>query len=102
VGELTLDPISRDVWRGDRQPSLTQREYALLEYLMRRPDVAVSRQDIAAQVWTEGNLDLETTNIVDVYVAYLRKKLDLADEEPMLVTLRGVGYALRAPAAAAG
>ena len=101
VGELTLDPLSRDVWRGDRQISLSQREYAMLEYLMRRPDTPVTRQDIAAQVWTQGTLDLETTNIVDVYVAYLRKKIDLADEEPMLMTVRGVGYSLRAPSAAA-
>jgi DNA-binding response OmpR family regulator len=97
VGELTLDPLSREVWRGERQLSLTQREYALLEYLMRKPDTPVTRQEIADRVWTQGNLDLDSTNIVDVYVAYLRKKLDLSDEEAMLVTVRGVGYALRTP-----
>src|SRR4051812_28762065 len=54
VGELTLDPLSREVWRGGRQLSLTQREYALLEYLMRRPNTPVTRQEIADQVWTQG------------------------------------------------
>ena len=102
VGELTLDPLSREVWRGERPISLSQREYALLEYLMRHPNTAVTRQDIAEKVWTQGSLDLDSTNIVDVYVAYLRKKIDLADEEPMLLTIRGVGYELRPPAGKAG
>ena len=95
VGELTLDPLTRQAWRGDRELALTQREFSLLEYLMRHPCRAVSRQAIAHEVWRQNAIDIETTNIVDVYVAYLRKKLDANGEAPMLRTIRGVGYELQ-------
>jgi len=94
VGELTLDPLTREAWRRDRELGLTQREFSLLEYLMRHPGRAVSRQAIAEEVWRQTSVDLEATNIVDVYVAYLRKKLDANGEAPMLRTIRGVGYEL--------
>jgi DNA-binding response OmpR family regulator len=95
VGDLVLDPISRDVHRGDRKLVLTQREFALLEYFMRNAGKPVSRSLIAQEVWRQTAADVEETNIVDVYIAYLRKKLDTEDESPMLQTVRGVGYVLR-------
>jgi DNA-binding response OmpR family regulator len=84
-----------DVHRGDRKLVLTQREFALLEYFMRNAGKPVSRSLIAQEVWRQTAADVEETNIVDVYIAYLRKKLDTEDELPMLQTVRGVGYVLR-------
>jgi DNA-binding response OmpR family regulator len=95
VGELILDPVTRKVHRGERQIVLTHREFALLEYLMRRARTAVTRAEIASKVWGQAPAEVEETNIVDVYVAYLRRKLDTDEEEPMLHTIRGVGYVLR-------
>jgi two-component system response regulator TrcR len=74
---------------------LTQREFALLEYFMKNVGKALSRTAIAEQVWRQTPVDAGETNIVDVYVAYLRKKLDTADDPPMLHTVRGIGYVLR-------
>jgi two-component system response regulator MprA len=96
VGDLTLDPVTREVWRGARRIALTQREFGLLEYLMRNTARPLSRAAIAAHVWKQKLGDADTTNIVDVYVAYLRKKLEVGDEPSMLHTVRGVGYVLRA------
>jgi DNA-binding response OmpR family regulator len=89
--------LSREVQRGNRRLSLTQRELALLECFMRNAERPLSRAAITQQVWRQTPSDSEDTNIVDVYVAYLRKKLDAQGEEPMLHTVRGVGYVLRAP-----
>jgi DNA-binding response OmpR family regulator len=97
VGELVLDSVTREVRRGRRQIILTHREFALLEYLMRRARTPVTRSEIASQVWRQTSADVEETNIVDVYVAYLRRKLDTDADEPMLHTVRGVGYVLRLP-----
>ena len=94
VGDVVLDPLSREVHRGDRQISLTQREFALLECFMRNAGTPLSRSAITEQAWGTVSPDADATNIVDVYVAYLRRKLD-AHEEPMLHTVRGVGYVLR-------
>jgi DNA-binding response OmpR family regulator len=102
VGDVTLDPVTREVWRGGRELSLTQREFALLEYFMRNAGKPLSRAAIAQQVWRQAPVDGEETNIVDVYVAYLRKKLDGEGEEPMLRTVRGVGYQLRSGGAGVG
>jgi DNA-binding response OmpR family regulator len=95
VGDLVLDPVAREVSRGERQLVLTQREFALLEYFMRNAGKPLSRAEIAEQVWRQTPVDVEETNIVDVYVAYLRRKLDTEDEPAMLQTVRGVGYVLR-------
>jgi DNA-binding response OmpR family regulator len=95
VGRLVLDPVSRTVSRGERELVLTQREFALLEYFMRHAGIPVTRAEIAVKVWRQTPVDVEETNIVDVYVAYLRKKLDAEGDEPMLHTVRGVGYVLR-------
>jgi two-component system response regulator MprA len=99
VGDLTLDPLERAVTRGGRVLALTQKEYALLEYLMRHAGHPVTREQISEHVW-KTPLD-PSTNIVDVYINYLRRKVD-ADSEgaPMIHTVRGVGYELRAAAAA--
>ena len=94
VGDVVLDPLTRQVHRGDRELILTQREFALLEYLMRNVGTPLPRAAIAERVWRQGSVAVSETNIVDVYVAYLRKKLDGPAERPMLRTVRGVGYVL--------
>jgi DNA-binding response OmpR family regulator len=95
VGNLELDPLTREVRRGNRAVMLTHREFALLEYFMRHPGKTLTRATIAKRVWRQTPVDVEETNIVDVYVAYLRKKLDTDPEHSMFDTVRGVGYALR-------
>jgi DNA-binding response OmpR family regulator len=95
VGDIVLDPVSREVYRGNRQLALTQREFSLLEYFMKNAGTPQSRSAIARQVWKQGAMNNGATNIVDVYVAYLRKKLDSPIERPVLHTVRGVGYVLR-------
>ena len=93
VADLVLDPISRQVRRGSRDIALTQREYALLEYLMKNADRELTRDQITAHVWRQ---DTESsTNVVDVYINYLRKKIDTDGLPPLLHTVRGVGYVLR-------
>lgn len=94
VGDLIIDPFSRDVRRGNREISLTQKEYALLEYLARHAGMPVTREQISQQVWKQ---DFDpTTNIVDVYINYLRKKVDQDGERALVHTVRGVGYVLKA------
>jgi DNA-binding response OmpR family regulator len=95
VGDLALDRVARRVHRGDRELVLTQREFALLEYFMKNVGKPLSRATIAEEVWRQPAVDGGETNIVDVYVAYLRKKLDTPNEPPMLQTVRGTGYLLR-------
>lgn len=94
VGDLTLNPISREVMRGERVIALTQKEYALLEYLMRHAGMPVSREQISEHVWKQ-EFD-PTTNIVDVYINYLRKKVDHDADRALVQTVRGVGYMLTA------
>ncbi len=95
AGELSLDPVTHGVWRDGRALSLTQREFALLAFLMRNVGHAVTRQEIAEEVWHQVPDEADATNVVDVYVAYLRKKLDVPGTPSVLRTVRGVGYALR-------
>lgn len=95
VGELAIDPLTREVKRGAREIALTQKEYALLEYLARHAGIPVSREQISEHVWKQ-EFD-PSTNIVDVYINYLRKKIDLDSEPGMLHTVRGTGYMLKAP-----
>ena len=95
VGDLAVDTITREVTRGGRAISLTQKEYALLEYLARNAGRPVTREQISEQVW-KTPLD-PRTNIVDVYVNYLRRKLDVDDAPALLHTVRGTGYVLREP-----
>lgn len=90
VDDLELDRIGRTVRRSGCLVNLTQKEFALLEFLMQRPHQAVPRTMIAANAW---KLTGETiTNVVDVYINYLRKKIDLDFSHPLIRTVRGVGY----------
>jgi two-component system, OmpR family, response regulator MprA len=95
VGDVVLDPLTREVWRGDRPLALSPREFALLEYLMRNPGRTLTRGAIVAQVWKHGPEEPDATNIVDVYMAYLRKKLEVDSKPSMIHTIRGVGYLFR-------
>jgi DNA-binding response OmpR family regulator len=92
VGNLTINREEHWVLRGDRRIDLTAREFALLEYLMSNAGKAVSRTTIMREVW---NTTLESaTNIVDVYMKYLRDKIDIDGEVKLIRTVRGVGYVL--------
>ncbi|MFN8572200.1 MAG: response regulator transcription factor [Gemmatimonadaceae bacterium] len=93
VGDLTVNPLTREVQRGNRQISLTQKEYALLEYLLKHTNIPVTREQISQNVWKQ-EFD-PTTNIVDVYINYLRKKLEHPGEQALVHTVRGVGYVLK-------
>jgi len=92
IADLKLDRIERRVERGGRQIELTAKEFALLEYMMRNAGRRVTRAMIIEHVW---NLSFDTsTNIVDVYVNYLRRKMDKNFSSPLIHTVRGVGYEL--------
>jgi two-component system, OmpR family, response regulator len=90
AGSLRLDPATRRVWRGDDEIDLTAREFALLEALMQRPEEALSRLELLEAVWDRAYEN--RSNVIDVYVRYLRRKLGRATIE----TVRGHGYRLRA------
>jgi DNA-binding response OmpR family regulator len=93
VADLTLDPATREVTRGTRKIELTLREYALLEYLMRNTGRVQTRSLLTEHVWGL-SFDPES-NVVDVYVGYLRRKVDGPGERRLIHTLRGAGYVLR-------
>jgi DNA-binding response OmpR family regulator len=93
VDDLTLDLIKHEARRGGREIELSQREFALLEYLMRSPGRVFSRSQICEHVW---NTHFDTgTNMVDVAVTRLRKKIEAPSEEKLIDTVRGVGYRMR-------
>lgn len=94
VGDLSLDPARRTVVRGGVKIDLTAREFALLDYFMRNPGRVLTRTMIAEHVW-DYSFDT-STNVIDVYVNYLRKKIDAEREPKLLHTVRGVGYMLQA------
>lgn len=95
VGDLRLDPVSREVSRAGRRIEMTGKEFALLEFFMRQPGRVFSRALIAQHVW---GVDFDTfTNVIDVYVNYVRKKMDAEFEPKLLQTVRGVGYVLKEP-----
>ena len=94
VGDLRLDPAGHHAWRGDSEVELTAREFALLELLMRHPGEVLSRREILDGVWDfafDGD-----SNIVEVYVGYLRRKIDVPFDRRGIETVRGVGYRLAA------
>jgi len=96
VADLKLDRVQRIVERAGLKIELTTKEFALLEYLMRNVERNVTRSMIIEHVW---NLTFDTTtNVVDVYINYLRRKVDDGHPTKLIHTVRGVGYALRAPA----
>ncbi len=97
AGDIELDPASREVRRGGIPVMLTSKEYALLEYFMRNPNRVLSRGQIAEHIW---GMDFDAvSNVVNVYVCYLRRKLGDHRAPHLLQTIRGVGYQLKAPSA---
>ncbi|QSV46930.1 response regulator transcription factor [Geobacter benzoatilyticus] len=91
--DLRLDPVTHKVWRKDKEIDLTAKEYSLLEYFMRNPNQVLTRTMIAEHVW-DYTFD-SFTNIIDVYVNYLRKKIDREADKKLIHTVRGVGYILK-------
>jgi DNA-binding response OmpR family regulator len=96
VGDLRLNPDTREVVRGDRPIELTNREFELLEYLMRNERLVVSRERLLEEVW--GYDPMALTNTIDVFISNLRRKLEEGGEDRVLHTKRGAGYVLRAAA----
>ena len=90
AGDLKVDLRSRRVWRGDRIVDLSSREFALLEYFMSHPGQVLSRQQILSAIW-DFAFD-PGSNVVDVYVSYLRNKIDRPGEPSLIQTVRGAGY----------
>jgi len=93
LGELRIDPRSRQAWRGEREIELSTKEFALLETLMRRPGQVVSRFDLLEHAWDYSYEN--RSNIIDVYIRYLRKKIDHPFGVRSIETVRGAGYRLR-------
>jgi DNA-binding response OmpR family regulator len=95
VGDLTLNTLTRQIWRGQRPIELTTKEYVILEYIMRHPNVLVTRTMIEEHAW---DYDFDSlSNLVDVYIRRLRRKVDNEGEDSLIQTVRGAGYRLRAP-----
>jgi two-component system OmpR family response regulator len=93
VGDLRLDPATRQVWRGDTEIALSAREFALLETFMRRPGQVLSQMQLLDAAWDLGYE--QRSNVVEVYVRYLREKIDRPFGVASIETVRGVGYRLR-------
>ena len=93
VGDVRLNPDSREAFRADRRLELTAREFELLEHLMRNERIVVSRQALLDEVW--GYHPFAETNTVDVFISNLRRKLEAGGEPRILHTMRGAGYVLR-------
>ncbi|TAJ10239.1 MAG: response regulator transcription factor [Nitrospirae bacterium] len=94
VDDLALNPATREVTRGGQRIELTAKEYALLEYLMRNAGRVLTRPMISEHVW---NQDFDTfTNVIDVYMNYLRNKIDRGQKRALIQTVRGSGYVLKA------
>ncbi len=93
VSDLTLNPDTRDVSRGDRQLDLTAREFELLEFLMRNQKLVISRERLLEEVW--GYDPTSMTNTIDVFISNLRRKLEEGGETRILHTKRGAGYVVR-------
>ena len=93
VADLEVNTATREVRRGEREIDLTTREYELLEFMARNPRRVLSREFLLSRVW--GQEFGVTTNVVEVYIAYLRKKVDEPGERHLIHTIRGAGYALK-------
>jgi DNA-binding response OmpR family regulator len=96
LGDLKLDTVTRQAWRGDQVIELSTREYRLLEHFLKAPGRICSRMELLESVW-DYTFD-PGTNVVDVYVGRLRDKIDDGHEPKLLQTIRGYGYVLRKPA----
>ena len=95
VGDLRLDPVTRTAERAGRAIPLTTKEFAVLEVLMRHPAAVLTREHISEHAWDQ-NYD-PFSNVIDVYVGRLRRKIDAPGEAPMVETVRGAGYRIAAP-----
>jgi two-component system OmpR family response regulator len=93
VGDLRLDPATHQAWRGEQEIALSAKELALLETFMRRPGRVLSRFELLEHAWDQGYEN--RSNVIDVYVRYLREKIDRPFGTESLETVRGVGYRLR-------
>jgi DNA-binding response OmpR family regulator len=93
VGDLTLDLDRREVWRGDQSIELTAKEFDLLAYLMRNTGRVLSKHQITDHVW--GYDSQATSNVVEIYIHYLRDKVDRGFARPLIRTVRGVGYTIK-------
>jgi two-component system OmpR family response regulator len=93
VGDLRLDPATREVWRGEAEIHLSAREFALLETLMRRPSVVFTQTQLLESAWDLGYE--QRSNVVEVYIRYLREKIDRPFDVRSIETVRGAGYRLR-------
>jgi two-component system response regulator MprA len=91
--DLRLDPITREVWRGERKLELTPTEFDLVHFLMRHPRQVLRREQILQEVW--GYDFSGEDNVLEVYISYLRKKTEAAGDPRLIQTVRGVGYTLR-------
>lgn len=93
VGDLELDILSRIVKRAGKEITLSTKEFDLLEYMMRNSGIILSREKIENHIW---NYDYDGgTNVIDVYISYLRKKIDESHTDKLIHTVRGIGYVLR-------
>lgn len=93
VGDLTLNPMTREVKRGDRDIQLTKTEFDLLELLMQQPNMVVTREQIYEEIW---GYNFETSSkSLDVYIGYLRRKTEEGNESRIVYTIRGVGYTVK-------
>ncbi|MEC4674180.1 MAG: response regulator transcription factor [Nitrospirota bacterium] len=95
VGDLEMDPVTHQVWRAGQEQTLTNKEYAILEYLMRNENRVLTRSAIIEHVWDIQYDNL--TNIVDVHIRSLRAKIDRDFSLPLIHTVRGVGYVMKVP-----
>jgi two-component system, OmpR family, response regulator len=93
VGDLRLDPATRQVWRGEEEVELSAKEFALLEVFMRRPGHVLTRSQLLDQAWEYGFE--HRSNVIEVYIRYLRRKIDVPFGVKALETVRGAGYRLR-------
>ena len=94
VGDLVLNTLTREVRRGQRAIELTTKEYVILEYFMRHPDMVITRTMIEEHAW---DYDFDSlSNLIDVYIRRLRRKIDEGERDSLIQTVRGAGYRLRA------
>lgn len=95
VGDLVLNTLTREAWRGQEPIELTTKEYVILEYFMRHPNMVVTRTMIEEHAW---DYDFDSmSNLIDVYIRRLRRKIDLEEEQSIIQTVRGAGYRLKVP-----
>ncbi|MCL4364698.1 winged helix-turn-helix domain-containing protein [Patescibacteria group bacterium] len=93
VKDLVLDSKTKEVKRADRLIALTPKEFALLEYLMSRPSEVVSRKDLLMKIW-QYSPEIES-RVVDVYIGYLRRKIDFKGKKKLIHSVRGFGYSIK-------